>query len=85
MKLLSVPVAISGHPVDVSRATNFWLDRLAGDQGLHLFRSPCELGSGRYTDRWCNMKTAAQAGHQRRFERVTRGFKKVETGWRPAA
>ena len=63
MKLSSVFLTTAGHPGDVSRATNIWMDRLAEDQGLHLCRPPCKTGSGRYTD-GVTRETAAQEGHK---------------------
>ena len=80
MKISSVSVSTPGHPGDVSRTTNFWLDRLAGDQGLNLCRPPRKPGSGRYTD-GVTWEMAAQAGKQGGCERVTRGFEKMETGF----
>ena len=63
MKISSVSVSTAGHSGDVSRTINFWLDRLAGDQGLNLCRPPRKPGSGRYTD-GVTWETAAQAGHK---------------------
>ena len=78
MKLSSVSLTTPGHPGDVWRATNIWLDRLAEDQGLHLCRPPYKTRSGRYTD-GVTWETAAQEEHKEVPNEEARGFKTVET------
>ena len=85
MKLSSAAVSSLGHPGDVLQTTNFRLGLLAGDQGLHLCCPPCKPESGQYTVSLTRESGRASRTPGRVFERVTRGFKKVETGWRPAA
>ena len=65
---------------------NSWMDRLAGDQGLHLLRPPCKTGSGRYTD-GVTWETAAQAGRKELLrrepedsKRLRPAYSRVETG-----
>ena len=80
MKLSSVSVSTPGHLGDVSRTTNFYLDRPVEDQGLRLCRPPCKPESGRYTDgvAW---ETAAQAGHKEGL----RGYLEASKKWGPAS
>ena len=80
MKLSSVSVSIPGHPSDVSRTTNIWLYRLAGDQGLNLCRPSCKPGSGQHTD-GVTWETAAQEGHKE----VLGGYLAASKWGRPAS
>ena len=64
IKISRVSVSTPGHPGDVSRTTNFRLDRLAGDQGLHLCRPPCKPRRRRYIG-GVTWGTAVQAGHKK--------------------
>ena len=90
MKLSNVSLTTPGHPADVSRATNIWLDRLAEDQGLHLCRPPCKTGSGRYTDGvpWetaAQNKEGSKGGNSRLRNVGNGGDHRLLQEWRPAA